>query len=74
MVFAASQRAKRKPPAASLGCRGPIRVFGFNLFQPLGHAITPSNGARAHQPQLASGNNGDAWQVFGDVITGEVGH
>jgi hypothetical protein len=49
-------------------------VFGFNLFQPLGHAITPSNGARAHQPQLASGNNGDAWEVFGDVITGEVGH
>jgi hypothetical protein len=31
MVLAASQRAKRKPPAASLGCRGQIRVFGFNL-------------------------------------------
>jgi hypothetical protein len=29
--FAASQRAKRKPMPASLGCRGPIRISGFNL-------------------------------------------
>jgi hypothetical protein len=27
-----------------------------------------------HQPQLAFGNNGYAWEVFGDIITGEVGH
>jgi hypothetical protein len=74
MVFAASQRAKRKPPAASIGCRGPIRVSGFKPVQPLGRAITPSHGARVHQPQLVFGNNGYAWEVFGDIITGEVGH
>jgi hypothetical protein len=74
MVFAASQRAKRNPAAASLGCRGPVRVFCFNPVQPLGLAITPGDGARVHQPQLAFGNNGDGWQVFGDAITGEVGH
>ena len=27
----ASQRAKRNPAPPSLGCRGPIRMFGFNL-------------------------------------------
>jgi hypothetical protein len=27
-----------------------------------------------HQPQLAFGNNGYAWEVFGDIIPGKVGH
>jgi hypothetical protein len=35
MVFAASQRANRKPMPASLGCRGPIRLFGgFKIYLP----------------------------------------
>src|SRR5436309_2785075 len=35
MVFAASPRAKRKPAAASFGCRGPIRLFGgFKVYVP----------------------------------------
>jgi hypothetical protein len=51
MVFAASQRAKRFPFAASLGCRGPIRLFSANP--------EPSRCSRyrLHQSQLAAGNN-----------------
>jgi hypothetical protein len=49
-------------------------MFCFNPVQPLGLAVTPSNGVRVHQPQLAFGNNGDAWEVFGEGITGEFGH
>src|SRR5437879_9921956 len=60
MVFAASQRAKRKPRPASLGCRGPIRMSGFNLSNLWAlHAwsCTHGNDANLHQSQLLPGNN-----------------
>jgi hypothetical protein len=60
MVFAANQRAKRKPMPASLGCRGPIRMFGFNLSNLwASHAWFCAHGddANLHQSQLPPGNN-----------------
>src|SRR5437879_13660829 len=60
MVFAASQRAKRKPRPASLGCRGPIRMSGFNLsnlWALNAWSCTHGNDANLHQSQLPPGNN-----------------
>src|SRR6266850_7110904 len=60
MVFAASQRAKRKPMPASLGCRGPIRMSVFNLsnlWALNAWSCTHGNDANLHQSQLPPGNN-----------------
>src|SRR3974390_3309140 len=46
MVFAASQRARRKPAAPSLGCRGPIRICS-----------KPKSPCGEHQSQMTGRNN-----------------
>jgi hypothetical protein len=53
MVFAASHRAARKPAAPSLGCRGPIRLFGFNPRA----SSTENSVTVTHQSQMAVANN-----------------